>query len=103
MENKNVATRLLEKLGVFALMQSRLTIEAPKKVVKKKIYLTSAQKERIAGLRLEQKHLENELKRLKELTKGKIKTINNEPKQKFFDNLEQEIRLAKGTISSIRG
>lgn len=100
---KNVATKLLESLGVFNLMQQRLTVNAPKKVAKKKIYLTDGQKKRIAGLRSEQNYKESELKRLKRITKGKIKTINNLPKREVFKLFENDIKTIKGTITSLRG
>ena len=100
---KNVATKLLESLGVFNLMQQRLTVNAPKKVAKKKIYLTDGQKKRIAGLRSEQNYKESELKRLKRITKGKIKTINNLPKREVFNLFENDIKTIKGTITSLRG
>lgn len=100
---KNVATKLLESLGVFNLMQQRLTVNAPKKVAKKKIYLTDEQKKRIAGLRSEQKQLEFKLKNLKQIAKGKYKTIENIPKKQYFENLENDIKTIKGTITSLRG
>lgn len=105
MESKNnAAVQLLKNLGVYAALESTaVTIDQPKPQAKVKVKATPAQKKRIAELRNEQNYKEIELKRLKRITKGKIKTINNLPKREVFKLFENQIVVLKGTATSLRG